>query len=117
MSVSRTPACWKAVAIGTVVALLGPTGVGKTAVALELARSLGTRIISCDSMQVYRGFPVLTNQPSAEESRACRHELVGCVEPGETFSAAEYAARARPLIEEDLASAAGRWWSGAPGCT
>jgi tRNA dimethylallyltransferase len=88
----------------TVLALLGPTGVGKTAVALELARSLGTRIISCDSMQVYQGFPVLTNQPSAEESRACRHELVGCVDPGETFSAAEYAARARPLIEEDLGS-------------
>jgi tRNA dimethylallyltransferase len=89
---------------GAVVGLLGPTAVGKTAVALELARLLGTRIISCDSMQVYRGFPVLTNQPSPEESAAFRHELVGCVEPGEAFSAAEYAARAGPLIEDDLVS-------------
>jgi tRNA dimethylallyltransferase len=85
-----------------VVGLLGPTGVGKTAVASELARLLGARVISCDSMQVYRGFPVLTNQPSVEESAACGHELVGCVEPGQTFSAAEYAARARLLIEDDL---------------
>lgn len=84
---------------GTVIGLLGPTGVGKTAVAVELARLLGTRIISCDSMQVYRDFPVLTNQPSAAEGP---HALVGFVEPTATFSAAEYAALARPLIEEDL---------------
>jgi tRNA dimethylallyltransferase len=92
---------------GVVVGLLGPTGVGKTAVALELARLLGTRIISCDSMQVYRAFPVLTNQPSAAEGQTVSHALVGCVEPGEVFSATEYAALARPLIERDLAS--GGW--------
>jgi tRNA dimethylallyltransferase len=90
---------------GMVVGVLGPTGVGKTAVALELARLLETRIISCDSMQIYRGFPVLTNQPSPEECKAACHELVGCVKPGETFSAAEYAEHARPLIEKDLANA------------
>jgi len=93
---------------GVVVGLLGPTGVGKTAVALELAQLLGTRIISCDSMQVYRGFRVLTNQPSVEEARSVAHALVGCVEPGETFSAAEYAALVRPLIGQDLAD---RGWA------
>lgn len=85
-----------------VVALLGPTGVGKTAVGLELALLLRTRIISCDSMQVYRGFPVLTNQPSHEERERVWHELIDCVQPDSTFSAVEYAALARPLIEEDL---------------
>lgn len=87
---------------GTVFGLLGPTGVGKTRVAVELARLLGTKVISCDSMQIYRGFPVLTNQPTAEESAEVVHELVGIVDPGRGFSAAEYAELARPLIEEDL---------------
>ncbi|MCX8032912.1 MAG: tRNA (adenosine(37)-N6)-dimethylallyltransferase MiaA [Thermoleophilia bacterium] len=85
-----------------VIGILGPTGVGKTSVAIELARLLGVRIISCDSMQVYRGFPVLTNQPTAEERTAARHELVGFVDPRLAFSAAEYAEVARPLIREDL---------------
>jgi tRNA dimethylallyltransferase len=93
---------------GVVIGLLGPTGVGKTAVALELAQLLGTRIISCDSMQLYRGFRVLANQPSAEEARSVSHALVGCVEPGEAFSAAEYAALVRPLIGQDLAD---RGWA------
>ena len=85
-----------------VIAIFGPTGVGKTRVAIELARLLGVRIISCDSMQIYRGFPVLTNQPTAEERKAAQHELVGFVDPRLAFSAAEYARAARPLIEEDL---------------
>ena len=109
---------------GAVIGLLGPTGVGKTTVAVELARRLlGTwppsrtrhaavpagpgavgRVVSCDSMQVYRGFPVLTNQPAVEEARGIAHALVGFVDPGEDFSLSEYAQRARPLVEEDLLS-------------
>ena len=88
----------------TVVGMLGPTAVGKTAVAVELAGLFGARVISCDSMQVYRGFPVLTNQPSPVEREAVPHELVGCAEPLESFSAARYAEAARPLIDEDLAA-------------
>ena len=88
---------------GVVVGLSGPTGVGKTDVALELARLLRTGIISCDSMQVYRGFSVLTNQPSAGKAQTVSHALVGCVEPGVAFSVTEYASLARPLIEQDLA--------------
>lgn len=85
------------------VGLLGPTGVGKTAVAVELARALGTKVISCDSMQLYAGFPVLTNQPWAPEDGSELHELVGFVDPGETVSAGEYADLARPLIDRELA--------------
>jgi tRNA dimethylallyltransferase len=90
-------------ASGLVIGILGPTGVGKTAIATGLARRLGTGVISCDSMQVYRGFPVLTNQPTPEELDGVTHELVGIVEPAAEFSAAEYACLARPLIDEDLA--------------
>ena len=88
---------------GTVIGILGPSGVGKTAGAVELARLCGVRVISCDSMQVYRGFPVLTDQPSAAERDVVRHELIGCAEPLETFSAARYAEAACPLVEADLA--------------
>jgi tRNA dimethylallyltransferase len=91
-----------------VIGLLGPTGAGKTAVAAELARLLGTTIISCDSMQIYRGFPVLTNQPDRLEDDYARHELVACVEPGGALSAADYAGLARPLIEGSLAA---RGWA------
>jgi tRNA dimethylallyltransferase len=88
---------------GAVIALLGPTGVGKTSVGVQLAERLGVRVISCDSMQLYRGFPVLTNQPTPQEQAAVTHELVGVVEPGGCFSASQYAAMAWPLIDEDLA--------------
>jgi tRNA dimethylallyltransferase len=84
-----------------VIGLLGPTAVGKTAVAAVLAGSLAVRVISCDSMQVYRGFPVLTNQPSRGEKRGVDHMLVGFVDPVRSFSAAEYAVCARPLIAAD----------------
>jgi tRNA dimethylallyltransferase len=87
--------------VSIVVGLLGPTAVGKTPVAAALARSFGVRVISCDSMQVYRGFQVLTNQPSSSEMRRVEHTLVGFVDPMQSFSAAEYAAHARPLIAAD----------------
>mgnify|MGYP000897191931 CR=1 FL=1 len=85
-----------------VVGVLGPTGVGKTAVGVELAAMLGTRVISCDSLQIYRGLPILTNQPSGAERCGVRHEMVGIAEPLEEWSAAQYARAVRPLIEQDL---------------
>lgn len=87
---------------GQVIALLGPTGVGKTGVAIALSRRLGVQVISCDSMQMYRGLPVLTNQPSESERRLAPHQLVGTLDPTASCSAVEYAALARPLVDEDL---------------
>ena len=82
--------------------ILGPTGVGKTRVAAELAAKLGTRIVSCDSMQVYAGFPVLTNQPRGEGEGEGVHEVVGIVDPSRSFSVGDYAAIARPLVAEEV---------------
>jgi tRNA dimethylallyltransferase len=88
---------------GRVVALLGPTGVGKTAVAVQVARTLGVRVISCDSMQLYRGLPLLTNQPSAEERAVVEHALVGVADPDEEWTAAQYAEHATAAVDADLA--------------
>ena len=87
---------------GRVIAILGPTGVGKTAVAISLARRLGVQIISCDSMQLYRGLRVLTNQPSERELRLAPHALVGTLDPDVDCSVLDYAASARAMIDRDL---------------
>lgn len=72
----------------TVIA--GPTGAGKTALAIALASRLGAEIISADSQQVYRYFDIGTAKPSADELAAVPHHLVSCVEPSEDFSAARF---------------------------
>ena len=72
------------------IALIGPTAVGKTDVAIELALRLGAEIVGCDSMQVYRGMSRLTQQPAAEQQSAVAHHLVDCIEPAEAFSVGQY---------------------------
>jgi tRNA dimethylallyltransferase len=94
-----------------VIAIFGPTGVGKTAVAVALADRLRERgedpvAVSADALQVYRGLGVLTGAPSQEDRRRVEHRLVGFVPPTDTFSAGEFAALAHAEI--DAALAAGR---------
>jgi tRNA dimethylallyltransferase len=84
----------------TAVAIVGPTGVGKTAIAARLGARTGGEIISIDSRQVYRGLEICTNAPTAEELGGVRCHLVGCLEVGEKLDAARYVALARPIIEE-----------------
>ena len=80
-----------------VLAVFGPTGSGKTAVAEALADALGTEVVSADAMQVYRGLPILTNQP------ARRTRLVAIRELGEEMSVGEYARLAHEAIDELVA--------------
>ena len=77
-----------------VVAVFGPTASGKTAVAEAVAERLGTGVVSCDALQVYRGLPILTNQPS----RPTR--LVGIRDASEEMSVGAYAALAHDAIDE-----------------
>jgi len=86
-----------------VVALYGATALGKTEVALELAERLGADIVVADSMQVYRGLPIVTNQPDASQRARARHHLVGFVSPHEEYTVAEYARRAHEVIDGLLA--------------
>lgn len=80
------------------VIILGPTGVGKTATALELAGRMGGEIVSADSMQVYRGMDIGTAKPTTEERRRIPHHLIDVIDPDETFDASRYCALARGII-------------------
>jgi tRNA dimethylallyltransferase len=94
-----------------VIAIFGPTGVGKTSVAIELAERLRERgedpvAISADALQVYRGLEVLTGVATAEERARLEHRLVSFLPVTETFSAGQFAQLAHDEI--DAALAAGR---------
>ena len=83
-----------------ILAIVGPTGGGKSALALALAERLGGEIVSCDSMQVYRRMDVGTAKPTAEEQARVRHHLIDVAEPDEAFSCAEYVALAEAAIRD-----------------
>jgi tRNA dimethylallyltransferase len=85
-----------------VLALVGPTAAGKTALALQLAPALGAEIISADAMLVYRGMDIGTAKPTPEERARVRHHLVDVVDPGEEFSVARFQPMARDAIADVL---------------
>lgn len=80
--------------------VLGPTAVGKSALALELAEAFGGEIVSADALQVYRGFDIGTAKPTPEERRRVRHHLIDVLDPAQPYSAGEFARRARAAIGE-----------------
>jgi len=86
-----------------VIALFGATGLGKTEVAVALAERLGAEIVVADSMQVYSGLPILTNQPTAAQRARARYHLVGVLDPSTESSVAAYAELAHEAIDEALA--------------
>jgi tRNA dimethylallyltransferase len=88
------------VAASPVVAVVGPTASGKSALALALARERGGEIVSCDSLQVYRGLDIGSAKATAEDRRAVAHHLVDVVDPDQDFSAADYARLARAALDE-----------------
>jgi tRNA dimethylallyltransferase len=81
-----------------VVAILGPTAAGKSALALALAASRHGEIVNCDSTAVYRGFDIGTDKVSTAERRGIRHHLIDIVEPTDEYTAAQYARDAAAAI-------------------
>jgi tRNA dimethylallyltransferase len=82
------------------VAIVGPTASGKSALAVTLARRFGGEVVSCDSTQVYRGFDIGTAKPTTAERGGVPHHLLDVVEPNFTFTAGEYRARAVSVLED-----------------
>ena len=83
-----------------IFAVVGATASGKSDYAVALAERLGGEIISCDSMQVYRGMNIGTAKPTAEEMRGIPHHLIDVAEPDEPFSVADYVSAAETAVRE-----------------
>ena len=83
-----------------ILVLVGATAVGKSAIALAVARDFAGEIVNADALQLYRGLEIGTAKPTREERRAVPHHLLDVVDPGEVCSAADYAGRARATVAE-----------------
>jgi tRNA dimethylallyltransferase len=81
------------------IVLAGPTGVGKTELALQLAAIFGGEIISADAMQVYRFMDIGTAKPTVEQRSRVKHHMLDVVDPDEPFNAALFIQQAQPVIE------------------
>jgi tRNA dimethylallyltransferase len=80
------------------LAIVGPTATGKSALAIALAERFGGEVVSCDSTAVYRGFDIGTDKVPPAEQRGIPHHMVDLVDPTEEYSAARYAREAASVI-------------------
>ena len=82
------------------VAIVGPTGSGKTALSLALAERFTGEIVNCDSVAIYRDFNIGSAKPSAEERARAPHHLFDAIDPNHYMTAGEYARRARQVLDD-----------------
>ena len=85
-----------------IICVVGPTASGKTRLAVELALALDGEVLSCDSMQLYRGMDVGTAKPTREEMRGVPHHMIDVIDPGEAFSVSRYVELADPILQDIL---------------
>jgi len=85
---------------GRLIAILGPTATGKSALGLAVAERFGGEIINCDSTAVYRGFDIGTDKVAPADRRGIRHHLIDIADPTEEYTAAQYARDAATVIRD-----------------
>lgn len=86
----------------TLLVLLGPTGVGKTALGMDIAKMLGVPVISADSRQIYKGIPIVTAAPTQQQLSEVRHFFIAVKEITDYYSAGQYELDALQVIEEQF---------------
>lgn len=84
----------------SLIAVVGPTASGKTAVGIALAKEYNGEVVSADSMQIYKGMDIATAKPDEEEMQGIPHHLISELEPTSSFSVAEYVKLAQQKIED-----------------
>lgn len=97
------------------VAVVGATGTGKSAIALQLAQRLGGEIVNADSRQVYRGMDIGTAKPGLDERRVVRHHLYDVAEPADGYSLALYQRQAKETLDAIWARNTFAWLVGGTG--
>ena len=90
--------------MNTLFVILGPTGVGKTDLSIEVASMLGTSVISCDSRQIYRELSIGVASPSPEQLAAVKHYFIATRSVDEHYSAGQYELDALPIIESEISA-------------
>lgn len=89
--------------MNNIVCIAGPTASGKTALAVALAKEVNGEVVSCDSMQVYKGMDIGTAKPTAEEMEGIPHHMLSVAEPDEDFSVSRYCEMAAPIVNDIVA--------------
>jgi tRNA dimethylallyltransferase len=85
-----------------IIFLVGPTAVGKSEVAIHLAKKLKAEIISCDSMQIYKGMDIITSKPSPAQLKAVPHHLISALSPEKAYNVSQYRLDAIKKIKDIL---------------
>lgn len=86
-----------------IICIAGPTASGKTALAVELAKITNGEVVSCDSMQVYKGMDIGTAKPTDEDKQGIVHHMIDVAEPWEDYSVSRYCEMATPIVDDILA--------------
>ena len=73
-----------------IICIAGPTASGKTALAVEMAKITGGEVVSCDSMQIYKGMDIGTAKPTKEEQQGIVHHMIDIAHPWEDYSVSRY---------------------------
>ena len=85
-----------------IICVAGPTASGKTKLAVALAKQYDGEVLSCDSMQLYRGMEIGTAAPTPDEMQGVPHHMIGVAEPREDFSVGKYVEMAEPILQNIL---------------
>ncbi len=89
--------------MNNIICIAGPTASGKTALAVELAKELNGEVVSCDSMQIYKGMDIGTAKPTLEERQGIVHHMLDVAQPMEDFSVSRYCSLAAPIVDDIVA--------------
>lgn len=89
--------------MNNIICIVGPTATGKTALSVALCKRFGGEVLSCDSMQLYRGLNIGTAKPTAAETDGVPHRMIDCVDPNEDYSVGRYVADADAILQDILA--------------
>lgn len=88
--------------MNNIICVVGPTASGKTRLSIELCRRYNGEVLSCDSMQIYRGMTIGTAKPTPEEMQGIPHHMIDILDPGESFSVGRYVEMADPILQDIL---------------